>query len=352
MRKLVHADSPADLSRTVLITPYTNSPMFRVRPELYQSFAKMVRGVCDQTGLKFVTAEIAFGQRQHQVAFRADSENELHCMFSSYEELWHKENICNEAAKHAVQKWPDIDKILIVDGDCWPVAIPAKDWIERTWHQLQHFEIVQMWKYLINFGPDGQPITKPQLSFMATYELAGFEVPETRNVKHTLAGHSGMISLGRPGLAWGFNRDAWDRIGGLLDICILGSGDWHMAHALVGASRRASYEASKCTDYEQELLHYQDLCERWIKRDVGHVDVTLGHGFHGDKVDRRYGDRGQILILNQYNPRKDIKRDSQGLWQLETWEQRQIKLRDQIRYYFKTRNEDSVPMRNKLITGV
>jgi hypothetical protein len=363
MRKLVHANSPVDLSRTVLVTPYSNSPMFAVRPELYESFARMIRPISEATGLKFVTAEIAFGQREFQVTgdlIVAEGENELHVQFRSHEELWHKENICVEAVQHAVRVWPDIDKIMIVDGDCWPVAIPPQVWLEKTWHQLEHFEIVQMWKYLINFGPDGQPITKPQLSFMATYELAGFDVPETRNVKHTLAGHSGVISLGRPGLAWAFNRfSAWDRIGGLLDKCILGSGDWHGAHCYVQAAKRGTYEASKCSEYEQYILHYQTLCERWIKKDVGYVDVTLGHGFHGLKEGnpllgpgRQYGDRGQVLIRNKYNPMKDIKRDSQGLWQLETHEPRQIRLRDEIRHYFKTRNEDSVAFRNQIPRGI
>jgi hypothetical protein len=339
MRTLINSGSPADLSRTVIITPYSNSARYATRPELYKSFAKMI----ESTGVRMITAEIAFGDREFEVT---DQDNINHVQFRSIEELWHKENICNKAAEYALQLWPDTREIMIIDGDCWPVAIPPLTWLEETWHQLQHYQIVQMWKYLINFGPDGQPISNPQLSFMATYASAGFSVPpKGQAVKHTLAGNSGEITLGRPGLAWAYNVDAWNKIGGLLDICILGSGDWHMAHALVGATDRSSYEASKVSDYLECLLHFQDLCERWIKRDVGFVDVTLGHGFHGNKVDRRYGDRGQILIKNKYSPRKDIKRDVYGVWQLETWDPRQVVLRDQIREYFKTRNEDSVPLR-------
>ncbi len=187
---------------------------------------------------------------------------------------------------------------------------------------------------------------------MATYAMNGFTVPPKGQsvklgdaAKHTLAGNSGEITLGRPGLAWAANVDALNKIGLLNDICILGSGDWHMAHAFVGATDRSSYEASKVSDYLSALLHYQDLCERWIKRDVGFVDVTLGHAFHGDKGDRRYGDRGQILIRNQYNPRTDIKKDAYGIWQLETWEPRQIVMRDQFRAYFAGRNEDSIALR-------
>lgn len=337
---LTHQSNPADLSRFKVITPYSNSPRYKVRKELYFKFREMMA----QSGVELFTAEIAFGNRAFEVTER---DNPNHLQFRSFEELWHKENIINEAREYILQVRPDTREIGWFDGDCFPLSISPREWLSEIWHQLQHYEIVQAWEYLINFGPDGQPITGPQMGFMKTYAANGFVVPKGKNVRHTLAGNSGMVSLGRPGLAWAANVDALDKIGGLLDICILGSGDWHMAHALVGAMNQGdySYETRQLSDYNKALLHYQELCERWIKRDVGYVPVTLGHHFHGDKKDRRYGERGLILVENQYSPQRDIKKDSQGLWQLETWEPRQIVLRDQIRAYFKSRNEDSVPLR-------
>ena len=52
--------------------------------------------------------------------------------------------------------------------------------------------------------------------------------------------------------------------------------------------------------------------------------------------------RGKILVENGYSPYTDIKYDAQGVLQLETWEPRQLKLRDQIRAYFRMRNEDEI----------
>jgi len=135
-----------------------------------------------------------------------------------------------------------------------------------------------------------------------------------------------------------------------MDFCILGSADFHMAHALVGGMNKDggyTWESSKLSRYSQKMLEWQERAERWIKRDVGYVPVSVGHWFHGDKKDRKYGERGRILIENNYNPDTDIKYDSQGLVILETWEPRQIKLRDQIRQYLRDRNEDSIPYRNK-----
>ena len=56
-------------------------------------------------------------------------------------------------------------------------------------------------------------------------------------------------------------------------------------------------------------------------------------------------DRWKILTENQFNPNTDIKRDWQGLFQLEDHgDMRSIKLRDDIRKYFRARNEDSIDL--------
>ncbi len=292
--------------------------------------------------ITLITVECAFGDRP----FAITQENHPHhVQLRTVEELWHKENMINIGIDFVMQLDPNAKYVAWVDADCFPISVTPQQWMEETWHQLQHFEFVQMWEYLINFGPDNQPISGPQMSFMKTYAANGFQVPEGKNVKHTLAGNSGCVALGRPGLAWAASIDALNKVGRLIDFCILGSGDWHMAHGLVGAMNQGSAEHKEMSVYSNKLLEWQNRAERWIKRDVGFVPMTLGHWFHGDKVDRQYGSRGEILINNQYNPETDIKYDSQSLIQLETWDPRQIVLRDKIRAYFLSRNEDSIPLR-------
>lgn len=328
---------PADLSRFYVVTPIINSPRYRARADNYDRFKAM----CAAAGVNLVTVEAAFGARRFEVTER---DNLFHVQVRTEDELWTKENLINIGIAHIMQIWPDAREIAWVDSDCFPMSTP-REWFDETWHQLQHYEFVQMWEYMINFGPDFQPISGPQMSFMKTYAANGFEVPKGKNVKHTLAGNSGLVALGRPGLAWAANVTALNKVGRLLDKCILGSGDWHMAHGLVGAMLQNSSEFVKLSKYAQYLFHFQELCERHIKRDVGYVPVTVGHWFHGDKKDRKYGSRGQILIDAGYDPAIDVKYDTQGLLQLETWEPRQITLRDKIRDYFATRNEDSIPLR-------
>lgn len=334
-------DTTADLSKFYVITPIVNSPRYKARAQNYLKF----KAVCEQADVQLVTVECAFGERPFEVTER---DNPMHVQVRSVEELWMKENLINIGIEYVLQIDPDAKYIGWFDSDQFPISITPRQWFEEIWHQLQHYEFVQCWEYLINFGPDGQPISQPQMSFMKTYAAAGFQIPKGKNVKHTLAGHSGSVSLGRPGLAWAASVKALSKVGRLMDFCILGSGDWHMAHALVGGISEEggySHEANKLSAYMRKMVQWQERCERWIKRDVGYVPVTVGHWYHGDKKDRKYGDRGRILIDNAYDPDQDIKYDAQGLLQLETWEPRQIRLRDHIRAYFASRNEDSVPLR-------
>lgn len=334
-RRHPHPHKPhADLSHFYVVTPISNSARYKRRYELYWRFAEM----CESAGVKLITVEQAFGHRPFMVTC---PDNPYHVQVRSHEELWLKENLINLGIGRATHLDQNAREIAWIDADCFPMSTPV-EWFEETWHALQHYEFVQMWEWMINFGPNNEPCSGPQLSFMATYAAAGHTVPEGRNVKHTLAGHSGLISLGRPGLAWAANVDALNKVGRLIDKCVLGSGDWHMAHGLVGAMKQFSGEFTKLSRYSEYLLDWQDKAEKWIKRDVGFVPVTVGHWWHGDKKDRRYGERGYILINNKYDPYTDVKYDSQGLLQLETYEPRQIKLRDQIRHYFRERKEDSI----------
>lgn len=330
-----HPHKPqADLSHFYVILVISNPIRFTRRYELFWKTYEM----CKSAGVNVIVVEAQLGHRPFMVT---ESGNPNHVQLKTIEEIWHKENMINIGIKRACHIDPLAREAMWLDADCSPTAPPV-EYFEEVWHQLQRYEFVQCWQYLINLGPQNQPVSGPQMSFMACYEAAGFQVPDAPGIKHTLAGHSGNIPIGRPGLAWAANIDAINKVGGLIDFCILGSGDFWIARALVGdLYADQAFEGKHLHKYAQALLEWQEKAERWIKRDVGYVAMTLFHHWHGDKVDRQYPTRGKILVNNKYDPHTDIKYDTNGLLQLETWEPRQVKLRDQIRGYFNVRNEDN-----------
>jgi hypothetical protein len=146
------------------------------------------------------------------------------------------------------------------------------------------------------------------------------------------------VHVWHPGFAWACRREAFDALGGLMDWALLGAADNHMAKAHIGDAHH-SVHPDIHPRYHEMVLEWQARSLRHLQRNVGVVNGTLLHHWHGKKKDRRYWDRWRILVDNQYNPDTDLKRDWQGVWQLTD---RSWRLRDQVRLYFRGRREDSI----------
>jgi hypothetical protein len=336
-----HEKMDAHLSRFWVVTIINNPERFKRRYELYHRFEDM----CQSAGVNLVTVEQAFGNRDFVIT---NSNSRNHLQVRSESQVWLKENLINLGIQHALQLAQSNNKpareIAWIDADCRPAA-PSKVWFDETWHQLQHYDFVQMWEEMIDLSPTHFAITKPQKSFMAAYVQNGCpSSDEMKKIERDKpARYYSSSVFGRPGLAWAARVDALNKVGGLIDFCVLGAGDWYMAHGLVGTLSYATNEYAR-GPYQQKLFDWQDRALHFIKKNVGYVPGLVIHDFHGKKKDRRYGSRGKILADNKYNPDTDITYDTHGMIQLNVMDNRQIRLRDEIRGYFRARNEDSVDL--------
>lgn len=319
----------------VVVTCISNPVRYKSRYELYKKFADM----CYYAGVKLITIEMAFGDRPFVITER---DNLHHLQVRSVDELWHKENMLNLAMQYSLQIYPDTKYFAWVDADVMPTR-PPKEWFEETWHQLQHYHVVQMFEHSIDLDPNYNQVGERRQGFIAKYFENGFRRPDKAGRWQTYDGGSYGTTQGHTGFAWAATKEAISSVGGLVDKAILGAGDWHMAHAFIGAVDMSLPHLSS-PKYAEYLHQWQTLCERYIKRDVGFVSGTIYHYWHGKKADRKYWDRWRILNDNHYDPDRDLKPDAQGLLQLESWEPRQLMLRDQIRMYFRQRNEDSIDL--------
>jgi hypothetical protein len=194
------------------------------------------------------------------------------------EELWHKENMINIAAAHAAKL--GAREIAWVDDDLRPLS-DDRTWFEETWHTLQHYEFVQMGESLIDLDLRKNIMGSPQKLFMANYVKLGS--PDAVALKQiTIAEASDYYSsgsvtqgkelfIGHPGGAWACGMDAFNKVGGLIDYSILGSGEHYMAYALLGTLEASHLGVAVTSQYEKKLLAWQASAEHWIKRDVGYV---------------------------------------------------------------------------------
>lgn len=246
--------------------------------------------------------------------------------------LWYKENLLNILMNHVFNRQPDARYIGWVDAD----FKFEHDAFEKTVHSLQHFDIVQMWSHLINLCPRGGILNGAVgISFMFAY-VNGIDSQNTSAYEQ---------GCGSPGGAWAARREALNRIGTglgspLIDWNIVGGGDRSFAAALIG---KIDWQINpKYTEaYKESMYIFQDTALREIKKNVGYVDNTVRHLWHGRSRDRGYDSRWKILIDYKFNPLTDLAKDVSGTLRLIVGNDRQIGLRDALRKYFRSREEDA-----------
>jgi len=318
-----------------VVVPIINSGRFRSRWKHFEDFAKHA----EEAGAILYVVEVAFGARDFVVT---QPGNPKHLQLRTHHELWLKERAINVLVQRLPADWK---YVAWVDPD---ITFSRHDWANETLHLLQHYPIVQMWSHMVDLDPNYEAIGTLR-SFMDV-QLNGLTEPP----KAGKAGKYGQAmkpfgkgqQFGSPGLAWAARREAWQQMGGLIDWCILGSGDWYFANAIWGTMENALGTRrdrtppflKKIEDYAYHLGK-----SRWEERSiVGSAGVMKGlvnHYWHGPRNGRQYGTRQAILARHVFDPERDLKTDWQGLYQLTD---RSPGLRREIQRYFSMRNEDAL----------
>lgn len=309
----------------------TNPVRYGTRWKLFQDFQAHMTDI----GANLITVEMAYGDRPFAVT---EKDNPWHLQFRSDQELWHKENLINLGIEYLSQFKPDWKYVAWIDGD---VTFQRRDVIVETIHQLQHYDVVQMFSHAVDLGPNGE-FVKQDVGFMYQYHQNGLEAPSTAK------GYGGTTSPSKaffwhPGYAWAARRSALNKLK-LLDTAILGAADHHMAMALVGKAQ-LSVARAVSPGYKAAVLNWQRVAEYALRRNVGYVPGMITHGWHGPKKNRKYVERWDVLIDTQYDPSLHITRDEQGVIRLNDFmDHESIVLRDKLRSYFRQRDEDSKAM--------
>lgn len=347
---------------------YTNPFRWRTRRE---TMNKLRDHLQHQANVRLYVGELAYGDRPWEVT---SPDNPLDLQLRTSHEGFYKENLQNEIIK---QRFPRTWRYgMTCDADFHIVTV---GWALETIHQLQHYEWVQPFSSYLDvtgsvYGEAHMPY-RANSSFLFNYVKNGFRV--SKEYHNGVVGENGkfvghrkhhhhehhrhhhhhhhhhyedamlpgepsheegefMRGVGATGGAYAFRRSAFEAVGGMLDRCILGHADWHMAFQLVGVEPPDIHLQKYAQNYKSYVREWGRKAER-LKRNVGYVDAMAMHMFHGSKTRRGYSSRDVILAKHQFDPYKDLHPDYQGVWQFDPdkWE-----LRDDIRRYFVSRFED------------
>lgn len=320
-----------DLSKFHVIAVISNPMRYGSRWRLYEFFKEDI----ERKGANLWTVEMQVGSRIHKVT---SPENKADLQISKTHlsgTLWDKESMINIGIQHIIKNCPDARYFAWIDAD----VRFEPDMISEAQHALQHWDVIQLWSHAVDLGPQNQSVNKElQMSFMYCH---------WNNIK--VESRNGYTQGGHPGYAWAARRDALNKMGvslsngPLIDFGALGSADRHMACALIG-NVDWSYHGSVHGNYKKWLHRWQQVAEKNIRRNVGYLPQTVRHSFHGRKANRGYSSRWKLLVNHQFDPETDLRRDVSGLWLLNSETPRQIRMRDDFRRYFMSRNEDSIDL--------
>jgi hypothetical protein len=319
-----------------VIVVVSNPVRYQARYDLARAFIQHAQ----ESGARVTVVELAFANRPFELTQTHDPS---HVQVRTAHELWHKENLINLGIARLPR---DARYIAWVDAD---VTFNRPDWVQETLQQLQHYAVVQMFSHSVNLTPKYHPIfdsihksrkahaRKVVASWLYCHVNRiprGGKQPTAFLRDGHYMGESGDHHW-HPGFAWAARKEAIDAMGGLLDWAIVGSADRHMAEMMTGT---CAANPKLHPNYRVLLDKHQRLIDS-LNGNFGYVDGLVTHHWHGKLVNRFYLDRWKLLYQHQFDPINDLYRDSQGLWQITATKPR---LRDDLRAYFRARQEDSI----------
>jgi hypothetical protein len=257
--------------------------------------------------------ELAYGNQKFYVA---EKNNKRHLQLHGDVPLWHKENMINIGVQKLLPKgWK---AMAWIDAD---VEFESTSWAIDALKVLNGSkDVVQLFSHAIDMDK--------YYSAMSIFPGFGYQYS-----KKSRFGGTG-INMWHPGFAWACTRKAYERMGGLYELSILGSGDNNMSLSFLGNGVK-SLNSETTEDYKNTLAEFEERVKTFR---LGYVPGVIRHHFHGLKKNRKYAERWQILVKYKYNPLLHVSPNQDGL--LVPTESCPKDMLDDILQYFQERNED------------
>ena len=245
--------------------------------------------------------EAAYGSRGFSLVDMA-SERLTHVGVRATTLAWNKECLLNIG----LGRLPSgAEKVMFLDAD---IVFRRPHWASESLAALDLYPVIQPWDTAYDLGPHDEHI-QTHNSFASLWH-AGKPVIATGAKFWKFSG--GPYEYAHSGYAWGWQRRALDRIGGLFDLGGMGSGDHHMALGIIGRAL-ASLPGLVSAAYRDAVLVWSERAAAEVNGKLGFSHGTLEHPFHGRKADRAYETRWGMFIEHEFDPHRDLKRNSQGV---------------------------------------
>lgn len=293
-----------------IIAVISNPCLYARRYILFKEFVKRME---DEENVELYVVEMAYGSQKFLVS---ESKNKKHLQIRTEIPIWHKENMVNLAVQKLLPK--TYKAFAWVDAD---IEFESVTWALDTLKILNGCkDIVQLFSHCIDLSEKETTLN--------IFNSFGYSFSQEKP----------YIKTGKdywhPGFAWAMTRKAYEKIGGLYDEGVLGSGDNIMALSLINKADRMNNE-NYHEDYNQSMIDFQ---ERANQLRLGYTPGVIKHYYHGSKKNRQYTERWKILMDYKFSPKLDLKYNKNGI--LIPTTHFSTEFQEAIMNYFRERKED------------
>jgi len=221
-----------------------------------------------------------------------------------------------------------------IDAD---LSFDDPHWALNTLKVLNRYDCVQLFTSCMDLDPT--------LNYMRVYQGGAYQY---------LHNHVRDFSdnYWHSGYAWAMTREAFDKLGGLFEYSILGSGDDNMMRSFIGEKAYYTSVRGDCTfGYKAVVREFSNKCLYFTKKPttdclppryqrirIGYIPGNIKHYYHGSKANRKYVQRWEYIIRNSYDPDIHVTHDDHGL--IVPTNLFPAALKTDILNYFYSRNED------------
>ena len=309
IRKAILNNSPIDNVLHV-VAVISNPCLYARRYILAREFINRME---KEENVILYVVEMTYGDQKYYVT---DKNNKRHLQLNTATPLWHKENMINVGIKKLLP--PSWKAVAWIDAD---IEFENPGWALDALKVLNGCrDVIQLFSHAVDMDKEENA--------MSVFPSFGFQYSKGRSTM------GNGINMWHPGFAWACSRGAYNKMGKIYDVSILGAGDRNMALAFLGKGVM-SMNGRTTDDYKQSILDFQ---KKVVNLRLGYSPGVIRHYFHGSKKNRKYEERWKILVDNAFAPSDHIRENAAGI--LVPTPQCPPKLLSDIMNYFLERNED------------
>ena len=281
------------MDKLYIITPYFNFVNYKSTRNNIDTFI--------QNFSKHKNVELILVEGLHKTSIPLPDYSDKiykHLKFPVKDIIWVKENIINLAFKHLPEDWKYggwFDRDIVM---CNP------NWVEQAKIALQYYDLIQPWRecLYLNEKYEHEHVNFGEWQVRNPFKVNSFCEVQVEKEK---TGSLNDKKFAHPGQAWCVNRKFFDKMGGLYDHCILGSGDGIMMFAYLQKKNHEMIERLKTS-----ALPY---IEKVKDCKLGYIDGMILHLYHGKLSNRKYLSKHNYYDMFGFNPLEHLDYDENGV---------------------------------------